>query len=227
MTNKLTSLALMLLVPATLATAAEEPHDYYIKAGFTSAQADARDMTRNGHGYSVELGTVFAPQSWDGVQGRAYVAITTMKGDHGFKPWLRTANQGHILYSDFLALDPAAQSSDTIYEQRFSYDLRGNVVGMDVMYPFQVANRKMTVFTGPSLHQWAVERVSPYMPQPDRSLRAGWRLGLSTEVCERTSVELNYVITEWRSKQSSDMPYEVGGNPSRPAYITLTASYRF
>lgn len=227
MTRKLTSLALMLLVPATLATAAEEPHDYYVKAGFTSAQGNARDMTRNGHGYSVELGTIFSPKDWDGVQGRVYLGITTMKGDHGFKPWLKTANHGQILYTDFLALDPDVQSADTIYEQRFSYDLRGNIVGFDLMYPFKVGDRNVTIFTGPSLHQWAVERVSPYAPQADRNFRGGWRLGVSTEVAERTSIELNYVLTEWRSKQSTDMPFEQGANPSRPAYITLTASYRF
>ncbi|GLH71756.1 hypothetical protein GETHLI_02580 [Geothrix limicola] len=209
---------------------AEGPLNLYVKGGLVSSQGDARDMTNNGHGYTLEFGYTGAPESWKGLQYRVYAGMVTMPGDAGFKPWLRV-DQGNgsevIPYSEYQAMSASQQSSMTVFEQKFSYDLRGNFFGFDMIHPFTVGSQSFTAFLGPSLHQWFVTRVNPNATQGDRNWRAGWRLGLGYPVTKDVDLNLAYVFTEWRSKNSATMTYEKGGNPSRPAYLTLTASYHF
>lgn len=198
------------LAAAATPLSAGDPLNLYVKGGLVSSQGDARDMTNNGRGFTLELGYNGAPESWKGLQYRVYAGTVSMLGDSAFKPWFR--------------VDPG---DGTVLEQKFSYDLRGNFLGFDMIHPIKVGNQSFTAFLGPSLHQWFVTRLNPNEAQADRNWRAGWRLGLGYPVTKDVDLNLTYVFTEWRSKDSATMPYEKGGNPSRPAYLTLTASYHF
>lgn len=209
---------------------AEGPLNLYIKGGLVSSQGDTRDMTGNGRGYTLELGYIGAPASWDGLQYRVYGGMVSIPGDSGFSPWLRV-DRGNgsetIPYSEYQALTPSQQSGMAVFERKFSYDVRGHFFGFDMIHSVKVGNIPFNVFLGPSLHQWFVTRVNPNEAQGDRNWRAGWRVGLGYPVAKNVEVNLTYVFTEWRSKDAATMPYEKGGNPSRPAYLTLAGAYRF
>lgn len=230
MTRLITSLAALCLASTAVIRAADEPANLYVKAGFALSQGDSRDMTRNGRGTTVECGVVLSPSRWDGLQARLYLGLMNLNGDRDFKPWYR-ADVGNgserISYDAFQALPEDTRKNASIFEQRFSYDLRSTFAGLDIVWPFRVADHAVSVFTGPSLHQWFVDRLNPAQPEGDRAWRAGWRLGASCQVAERVQVELAYVQSEWRSRTPNVMPYEQGANPSRPGYISATASYRF
>ncbi len=230
MTRPMTAITALGLACASFAQAAEEPRNLYVKGGLALSQGDSRDMTGNGRGYTVEFGTVFAPTRWDGLQARLYAGVMNLKGDPAFQPWLRVdVGNGPetMAYTAFQALPDATRQSASVLEQRFSYDLRSTFAGLDIVWPFTVADRAVSVFTGPSLHQWFVDRLNPARPEADREFRAGWRLGATCQVAEQTQLELAYVQSEWRSKDTTKMPYEKGANPSRPGYLSLTATYRF
>lgn len=227
MTRLLISIASLTLLAAPLAA---QDSAFYVKGGLTLSQGDSRDMTQNGHGTTVEVGTVLTPSRWDGLQARLYTGVMTLKGDSGFRPWVR-ADVGngpeYLSYAAFQALPADTRSSATILEQKFAYDIRGTFVGADIVWPFSLADRAVSVFTGPSLHQWFVDRLNPAQAEADRAFRAGWRLGVTCQVAAATQLELTYVHSEWRSKDVTKMPYEKGANPSRPGYLSMTASYRF
>lgn len=218
------------LAAAATPLSAGEPLNLYVKGGLVSSQGDARDMTNNGRGYTLEFGYHGAPESWKGLEYRVYAGMVSMLGDSAFKPWLRV-DQGNgsevIPYAQYQALTASQQSAITVFEQKFSYDLRGNFFGFDMIHPIKVGNQSFTAFLGPSLHQWFVTRLNPKEAQADRNWRAGWRVGIGYPVTKDVDLNLTYIFTEWRSKDTATMPYEKGGNPSRPAYLTLTASYHF
>jgi hypothetical protein len=218
----------ILLAGASSVASAGDWDNYYLKAGYANPQADSRDMThRTLKGFTVEGGYIFHPTSWQG-EVRAYFEYVKMGGDGGYQPWVSgydaKGNQiDHLPYSTY-ANDPA-MSSYTIKEQHFSYDMTGHVFGVDFCFPFEVQGQNFSVFTGPSLHTWHMVRLSPMRTEGDRSLKAGWRLGLDYHLSQHMDLSTTYTATEWRS--SSDMPFEQGGNPSRPAYLSITATYKF
>lgn len=107
-----------------------------------------------------------------------------------------------------------------------TYNLAANTLGVDLVYkPFK-ALPALSVQTGPSFHQWQVEaRGGTGAPTGEQGIRFGWRLGLAYEINDRWQASLAYHLAEWRS--NPDAEYASGANPSRPAYITLMAGYRF
>jgi hypothetical protein len=169
-----------------------------LKFGLVNTQGDARDMTQKAFGFTLEAGYVFTPDSWGGA----------------------------VDFMPYLGLVKVSGNRDT-HGREFTYNLRGNILGGDLIYkPWD--NLPVRIFTGPCFTQYYIERLQSVSPQMgDRSFKIGWRLGASYEVQKNWQLGLAYTQTEWRSRADSDEPYEAGINPSRPAYVSLTATYRF
>jgi len=229
MNRHFTTLALM-LITASVACFAEEADwkNVYIKGGFASPQGDSRDMTNKSKGFTFEAGYIVTPTSWEG-EVHFYVGYVKMGGDANYDSWLRgydpNGNIVKISNAAYQALPTATQANYTILEQKFTYDMTGHTYGVDFVFPFKVCDKNITVFTGPSLHQWYMVQLNPKMPIMERNLKTGWRLGTTYRQNEHLEYSVAYTQTEWRS--SSTQPFEQGANPSRPAYLSLTASYRF
>lgn len=169
-----------------------------LKFGIANTQGDARDMTQKANGFTLEAGYAFTPESWGGNVGfMPYIGIVKVDGN-----------------------------SDT-KGRPYTYNLRGDFIGADVIYtPWEKA--PVHVFTGPVFTQYYIERIQSISPQVgDRAFKVGWRLGASYDINQAWQLGLAYTQTEWRSRDVGTVPYEQGFNPSRPAYISVTASYRF
>lgn len=107
------------------------------------------------------------------------------------------------------------------------YDLAANVVGLDLIYtPFE-SLKALSLFGGPSVHQWQVEEkgLQGFAGQGQQDWRLGWRAGVGYELNPTWRFTAAFTQTEWRSTTSID--YTPGLNPSRPAYVSLMAHYRF
>jgi outer membrane receptor protein involved in Fe transport len=102
-----------------------------------------------------------------------------------------------------------------------TYQLDGPYAGFDVVYkPWK--SLPLTLTTGPSTHVWGVtEQGVPDGRKGDRGLKLAWRAGLGYDLNDAWSLGLKYTQSEWRSTPDE------GIAPSRPAYLSLTASYRF
>jgi len=170
-----------------------------LKFGLVNTQGDARDMTQKAFGFTLEGGYKFTPAAWGGnVEFMPYVGIVKVAGNPDTKG------------------------------RPYTYNLRGDIVGGDVIYkPW--AKLPVHIFTGPVFTQYYIERVqAETLPQMgDRSFKLGWRLGASYDIAKEWQVGVTYTQTEWRSRDVGTIPYEEGFNPSRPAYVSLTASYHF
>ncbi|BDU76529.1 outer membrane beta-barrel protein [Mesoterricola sediminis] len=110
---------------------------------------------------------------------------------------------------------PAATSTT----ERTTYELAGPHVGFDIVYaPWT----RVQVFTGPSAHVWQVVRQGEGGGKVgDQGLKLGWRAGFSYRFARAWEAGAAYTLTEWRSSPDD------GITPTRPAYLSLTVSYRF
>lgn len=107
-----------------------------------------------------------------------------------------------------------------------TYNLAANLVGVDLNY--KIDDTAFTVYTGPSIHQWQAERRGgdPVTAnQGDQNWKLGWRGGVNYHINEDWSISAGFTQTMWRSR--ADLDYVPGLNPSRPAYWSLQANYRF
>lgn len=108
---------------------------------------------------------------------------------------------------------------------RPTFELSGTRVGVDLVYrPWD--SLPLSIRTGPSVHVWkGTQRGGDPSQYPaDNHLKAGWRLGLDYGLTKNWSATLLYTFTEWRSNADIDLATT---NPSRPAYVSLMATYRF
>jgi hypothetical protein len=106
-----------------------------------------------------------------------------------------------------------------------TFALSGTRVGADLVYqPWPSV--PLTLRTGPSIHIWkGTQRGGdPSLYPADNHLKAGWRLGAGYDLAANWSVTVLYTFTEWRSNADIDLTTT---NPSRPAYFSLMATYRF
>ncbi|WLT30678.1 outer membrane beta-barrel protein [Geothrix sp. PMB-07] len=107
-----------------------------------------------------------------------------------------------------------------------TYNLASNALGIDLVY--KIEGTPVNLFTGPSFHQWQVERRggNPVTAnQGDQNWKLGWRLGCKYLINEDWSLSASFTQTQWRSRADED--YVPGLNPSRPAYWSLQVNYRF
>ena len=186
-----------------------------VNVGLLAAQGNAVTMTRKvWGGYSFQLGYQFTPEGL-GVSVRPYLGWGTLPG-----------------------LKSIADRTPASVWGPNSYHLTCWTVGTDFLFtPFA---SPLKIFTGPSLHLWQVERIDGIIPDMgNQNWRAGWRLGAEYPVMKELSVGVSYTLTEWSTERTapenwegfSDLnstpTYIDGVNPSKPAYFTVYASYRF
>lgn len=171
--------------------------------GLVRPQGDASYMTQKTFGYALEAGYRMAPPLLDGAELRPYAGIVQVKGNAGFQGW----------------------HTDT--EQRYSYDMRATIYGLDVLFPFTAGGQSLHAITGPSIHHWYVTRVQGGIAQGNTRARAGWRAGLGWDIKPNLTATVLYTVSEWRTKAPDTLVYEPGANPSRPAYLTMAATWRF
>jgi len=227
MNIRCTPLALMLLMAGTSTIAHAQWKDFYIKGGIVSPQGDSRDMTQDTKGFTFEAGYIVKPTLWPG-EVHFYLGYVKMGGNNKFKPWVKGAGPDgpfKMDYDKFQAMPASQQGDYSIYEQKFSYDMTGHVFGMDFVFPFEACSKKFSVFTGPSLHQWYMVKTNPQQAITERNLKAGWRLGGTYRHNDQVEFSVTYTATEWRSTDQE--VFEMGANPSRPSYLSITAGYRF
>jgi hypothetical protein len=146
-----------------------------------------------------------------------------MKG-YGFQVGYAFAPKGYgVAFNAYLGhqILPGKDVKDTT-----TYNLAANLVGIDLVYKFDGC--PVSVFTGPSFHQWQVEQRGATADQAnmgDQNWKLGWRLGLSYTITQEWSLSAAFTQTHWRSRD--DLDYVQGLNPSRPAYFSLMANYKF
>jgi hypothetical protein len=110
--------------------------------------------------------------------------------------------------------------------EQTTYDMAANLVGVDLIY--KINSTPLSVFTGPSVHSWRVTQRGPgsiSADQVDQHWKPGWRLGLGYRISKGWSVSTAFTQTAWRSR--TDQDYVQGLNPSRPAYWSFLANFRF
>ena len=186
-----------------------------LNVGLLAAQGNAATMTRQiWGGYSLQLGYQFTPENL-GVSVRPYLGWGILAGKKNL----------------------ADRTPSSVWGPN-SYNLTCWTVGTDFIFtPFQAP---LKLFTGPSLHLWQVERIDGTIPNMgNQNWRAGWRLGAEYPVMQDLSVGVAYTLTEWNTETTAPQNWEGykdlnttpsfidGVNPSRPAYFTVYASYRF
>jgi len=97
--------------------------------------------------------------------------------------------------------------------------------GADLVYkPWDTVPIRFEV--GPSIHIWKGDQKGgdPALYPADQHLKLGWRVGVGYDLSTRWAMSLRYTFTEWRSNPNLDLS---STNPSRPAYFSLMATYRF
>jgi len=107
-----------------------------------------------------------------------------------------------------------------------TYDMAANTGGIDLLY--RLDGTPLDLFTGPSFHQWQVNQRGgdPLIAaQGDENWKLGWRLGLKYTITQDWSVSASFTQSMWRSR--ADLNAQDGLNPSRPAYFSFMANYRF
>ncbi|WP_285571554.1 outer membrane beta-barrel protein [Geothrix limicola] len=147
----------------------------------------------------------------------------TMKG-YGFQVGYLSHPEGYgvsfLTYFGHQIL-PGKETTDAS-----TFNLAANLIGVDLNY--KIDGTPLSIYTGPSIHQWQVERRGgdPVTAnQGDQNWKLGWRLGVKYVINEDWSVSTGFTQTQWRSRANLD--YTPGLNPSRPAYWTFQANYRF
>jgi hypothetical protein len=127
---------------------------------------------------------------------------------------------GLVVYAGYAHMPAEEGTAD-----RPTFALSGTRVGLDLVFgPW--AGVPLTLSTGPSVHVWkGTQRGGdPSLYPADNHLKAGWRVGAGYALTKNWSATLNYTFTEWRSNADTDVTVT---NPSRPAYFSLMATYRF
>ncbi len=125
-----------------------------------------------------------------------------------------------LVYAGYAHM-PAGTGTD----ERPTFELNGTRVGADLVFrPWDGV--PLSLRTGPSVHVWkGTQRGGdPSLYPADNHLKAGWRLGMGYDFTKDWSATLLYTFTEWRSNSDIDLS---ATNPSRPAYFSLMATYRF
>ena len=131
----------------------------------------------------------------------------------GFGPKINT----YLGYGHF----PAA--SGTI--DRPTFTLSSTRLGADLVYqPWD--SLPLTLGVGPSFHIWKGDQNGgdPSLYPSDQHNNLGWRAGIGYDRTTHWSLSLRYTATEWRSNPDLGLD---STNPSRPAYFSLMATYRF
>jgi hypothetical protein len=214
-------LTLLLVGLATsLAFAQDGPQ---LTFGLLASQGDTSTMTREiWGGHTFGLGYQFTPEGY-GISIRPNVGW-------GVLPGLKRKGTNP---------DPIPDRTPGSVWGPNSYQMGFWNLGCDFIFtPFDSVPLK--VVTGPSAHLWQVERIDAYQPHMGMAnWRAGWRLGVEYPVAKLVNVGVNYTLTEWASNRAeakkwagyvSDnaTPTGIDGvNPSKPAYFTVYANYRF
>jgi opacity protein-like surface antigen len=121
-----------------------------------------------------------------------------------------------LVYGGWKKLPAAKATAD-----RATYALMGPHFGVDLVYrPWDTL--PLTLSTGPSAHVWQVEQQAVANGNMgDQGLKLGWRVGVAYDVTKAWSIGLKYTLTEWRSNPDSGIP------PTRPAFVSFVAGYRF
>lgn len=216
--NRIKCLIPLLLVAGSLTAQAPADSDGgpHLSFGLNTPQGNALTMTRQQwKGQTVELGWRFLAPDY-GVSFQPYVG------------WGKMPGKQNIVGRD-----------TSSYWAPNTYDLTNWRVGLDIRFhPFD--SLPLFVATGPSFHTWQVEQVGRLGDQSlgQAGVRLGWRLGVDYAIADRWSVGLWWTQSEWNSQRDvSQFPgyqsdnvtpsYIDGLNPSRPAYFSLMATYRF
>ncbi|HJV48046.1 MAG TPA: outer membrane beta-barrel protein [Geothrix sp.] len=204
---------LMASLATSLAFAQDGPQ---LSVGLLAAQGNAATMTQKiWGGYTFQLGYQFTPEGY-GVSIRPNVGWGTLPGKS----------------------DVPGRTPDSVWGPN-SYQMNFWNVGCDFI--FTPSDRSpLKIVTGPSAHLWQVDRINAVIPRMgDQSWRAGWRLGAEYPVQKLVNVGISYTLTEWTSnraaarnwmgyKDDTATPTGIDGvNPSKPAYFTVYANYRF
>jgi len=108
------------------------------------------------------------------------------------------------------------------------YKMSANVVGADLFY--RIVGTALSISTGPSMHAWTVKQPDGELASTfhgDKKLKLGWRLSAEYQLSQAWSVSAGFTQTSWRSKTVDFEAYTPGLNPSRPAYWSFMANYRF
>lgn len=203
-----------MLALASLQARAEDTA-FVVSGGLVAAQGNALTLTRKvWGGHTGEAGFVFAPEGY-GFKIMAYGG------------WGRMPGQKEL----------PDRSLESVWGPN-TYDLTHWRVGLDFRVQ-PMDSLPLTLAFGPSMHSWQVERVGvKEKPQGDGTWKLGWRLGAEYPINDRWAVCGYFTQTEWRSvrdvstwkgyKSDGDTPSFIDGlNPSKPAYFTLMARYRF
>jgi opacity protein-like surface antigen len=142
-------------------------------------------------------------------------------------------NVGHVrMWGD----DPGTVAAN-IYER--VYNVRAWYIGFDAVYsPYESLPLSFT--TGPSIHSWDVDVATPgdkwLANQQHNGMKLGWRIGANYQITDAWGVSMEFTIAEWKNDTRLSDPDVAGGalgiyvpgfNPSRPAYLTIKASYTF
>lgn len=217
---------IVMLMLAGLLPALATDNVVVIKGGLISPQGDARDLTHTSKGYTLEMGLRMVPEIWGGtVAFMPYAGLVKADGDPKFRAWVK--------YNDGTVGGPLPAGNytpgviSTIVDQKYTYNLRGDYAGFDVIYkPW--SNLPVHIHTGPILTQYFIERLQPYeVPMGDATTKIGWRVGATYDLDKQWQIGVAFTQTEWHSRSKAVLPYEQGFNPSRPAYLSFTASYGF
>lgn len=208
------NLTLLLAGLATsLACAQDGPQ---ITLGLLAAQGNTATMTKKiWGGYTFQLAYQFTPET-TGISIRPNVGWGTLPGNASVP----------------------GRTPDSVWGPN-SYQLTFWNVGCDFIF-IPLDRSPIKILTGPSAHLWQVDRINGVVPRMgNQSWRAGWRLGLEYPIQKRMNVGLSYTLTEWNSnraearnwlgyKDDTTTPTGIDGvNPSKPAYFTIYANYRF
>lgn len=207
-------LTLLLVGLATsLASAQDGPQ---LTFGLLASQGDTSTLTRKiWGGHTLGLGYQFTPEGY-GISIRPNIGWGDLPGNKNVPD--RT---------------PGSVWGPNTYQLTFWN------VGCDFIFtPFD--SQPLKILTGPSAHLWQVKRIDAIVPRMgEANWRAGWRLGVEYPVHKLVNVGVNYTLTEWASNRAeakkwvgyvSDnaTPTGIDGvNPSKPAYFTVYANYRF
>jgi len=192
---------------------------YCASLGLTAAQGSSSTLTRQTWGgETLEFGYRFTPKEL-GATLQPYLG------------WAKLPGKSHL----------DNRATDSLWGPN-SYDLTCWRAGIDLrIQPLE--SLPITIITGPSLHNWKVRRLGGGADVPQagdgRAVKLGWRLGLDYTLAKQWNLALLFTQSEWRSEQKTvdtwpgyidqdkTPSYIEGLNPSRPAYFTLMATYRF
>ncbi len=198
--NILRTFAPALLLLAASTVEAQAGRNLQASFGLTSAQGDALTLTKSQTGgFNLEIGYSFSPEGY-GVE--------------------------FLAHAGYVRLPAKKPSSPATAEDASTYTLSSPHFGVDLVYrPWKGLPLALT--TGPDIHVWQVDKRNTLDApgQGQQGLKLGWRVGAQYRLSDLWSFSLNYTFTEWRS--NPEMPAVNGLNPSRPAYLTAMAHYRF